>query len=64
MKGEVIGSIIDVYFEGEPGFRACVFDEAANNGLWVINLRNGEKRLVNEGEYEETTIKNIFTMVI
>ena len=46
----MIGAILDIYFEGEPSFRACVFDTASNGGLWVINLKTGEKRLANEGE--------------
>lgn len=54
------GAILDVYFEGEQSFRACVFDVASNNGLWVINLNNGDKRLANDGEYERPVIKNVF----
>lgn len=58
----MIGAILDIYFEGEPSFRACVIDTASNGGLWVINLKTGEKRLANEGEYEQPVIKDIFAV--
>ncbi len=58
----VIGAILDVYFEGEPAFRACVFDIATGDGVWVINLTTGDKRLANKGEYEATVIDNIFSL--
>jgi hypothetical protein len=58
------GAIIDVYHEGEPSFRACVCDTASNGGLWVINLKTGDRRLVCDGEFEPTAITNIFTMDI
>ena len=58
----MIGAILDIYFEGEPSFRACVFDVASNGGLWVINLKTGEKRLANEYEYEPPVIKDIFAV--
>lgn len=58
-----IGAILDVCLEGEPTFRACVFDTAAKDGIWVINLTDGSKRLVNSGEYENPIINNIFEVV-
>jgi len=57
-----IGAILDVHFEGEPSFRACVFDIASDNFLWVVNLTNGEKRLACDGEYEQPIIDNIFSV--
>ncbi len=56
------GAIVDIHAEGEPTFRACVFDEASgyDTMFWVVDLRDGERTIRDLSEMSDPIIVDIF----
>jgi hypothetical protein len=68
MSDNMKGQILDIHQEGGSTFRGCIIEEHFNHfgvgedGIRVVNLDNGETKMVSRGECDKAIIENVLTL--